>query len=183
LEYAVQHAMDEISSIAPDASSALLQEKAAGVVGAAVALDLKIVTVESCTAGRVAAILTDAPRASDAVFGGYVVYSVEAKERLGVPPEIIEKFGPVSEQVARLLAEAGLARSKADVSIAITGVAGPTTDDDGNPVGLVFLATSRRGSATKHIRKEYGTMHREAVLTNAINDALALLAAGIREKE
>jgi nicotinamide-nucleotide amidase len=174
--------MDDIPAGAADAASALLQEKAAALVGAAAARNLKIVTAESCTAGRVATRLTDAPKASDAVFGGFVAYTVDAKERLGVPRDILDKFGPVSEQVARLLAEAALARSDADISLAVTGVAGPTTDDDGNPVGLVFLAASQRGVATKLVRKEYGRMHREAILANAVNDALDLLALMINEQ-
>jgi nicotinamide-nucleotide amidase len=175
--------MDDISTTASDSAGTLLQEKAAAVVSMAVSRNLKIVTAESCTAGRVAVALTDAPRASEAVFGGYVVYAEDAKERLGVPPDMLQKFGPVSEQAARLLAEAALARSEADVSVAVTGVAGPTTDDDGNPVGLVFLAASRRGFATRLVKKEYGQMHREALLTNTVNDALALLAGIVSEKE
>jgi nicotinamide-nucleotide amidase len=174
--------MDEISTVGSGVATALLHEKAAAVVGAAVAQNLKIVTAESCTAGRVAATLTDAPHASEAVFGGYVVYTADAKERLGVPRDILQRFRPVSEQVARLLSEAALTTSEADVSIAITGVAGPIPDEDGNPVGLVFLAASRRGFATKLIRKEYGNMHRESLLANTVNDALALLAAMVGEK-
>jgi nicotinamide-nucleotide amidase len=162
--------------------AALLQEKSALVVAAAIARGLKLVSVESCTAGRLAAALTDAPNASQAVFGGYVVYMEDAKERLGVARETIERDGAVSAPVARLLAEAALAESGADVAIAVTGVAGPTTDDDGNPVGLVFLAAARRGIPTRTLRMEYGAMHRDAILFNAIQDALSL-AQSVIEKQ
>jgi nicotinamide-nucleotide amidase len=162
--------------------AALLQEKAAALVGAAIARGMRVVSAESCTAGRLAATLTDAPNASQAVFGGYVVYTEDAKERLGVARDVLDRYGAVSAEVARLLAECALARSGADIAIAVTGVAGPTSDDDGNPVGLVFLAASRRQVPTRSLRMEYGPMHRDAILFNTIQDALTLVQSMIDEQ-
>jgi nicotinamide-nucleotide amidase len=157
----------------------VLKEKAAIVVAAARTRGLTIITAESCTAGRLAATLTDAPGASEVVHGGFVTYTEACKEALGVPPELVARHGPVSDAVARLMAEAALARSPADVSIAVTGVAGPTRDDDNNPVGLVYLAASRRGEPTEIVKKDFGDMEREAVLFNTIEVALDLLDAVI----
>jgi nicotinamide-nucleotide amidase len=173
--------MDDLSTIASTTATALLHERAQALVNAATSFNLKIVTAESCTAGRIATILTDVPKASEAIFGGFIVYTEEAKKHLGVPADILEKHGAVSEEVARLLAEGALARADADVSLAVTGVAGPTTDDDGTPVGLVFLAASRRGFTTRVVRKDYGQLHRDALLANAVNDALALLGRMLAE--
>jgi nicotinamide-nucleotide amidase len=161
--------------------AALLQEKAAAVVAAAIARGIKLVTAESCTAGRLVAMLADAPNASQAVFGGYVVYTKDAKERLGVGRDALDRYGAVSAPVARLLAECALAHSGADVAVAVTGVAGPTSDDDGNPVGLVYISASRRGFPPRSLRLEYGAMHRDAVLFNAIQDALGIAQSMVDE--
>jgi nicotinamide-nucleotide amidase len=95
---------------------------------------------------------------------------------------MLERHGAVSAPVARLLAEAALVQSGADIAIAVTGVAGPTSDDDGNPVGLVFLAAGRRGIPTRLSRMEYGAMHRDAILFNALQDALSLAQSVVDEQ-
>jgi nicotinamide-nucleotide amidase len=157
-----------------------LRKKAASIVGAARGLNLTLITVESCTAGRVAATLADAPNASDAVHGGFITYTEACKEALGVPADMLKRYGPVSEDVARAMATAALERSPADISIAVTGVVGPTTDDDGDPVGLIFLAASRRDFPTEVVKKEFGTLDRDAILFNTVEQALDLLGRMIR---
>ncbi len=152
-----------------------LRKKAASIVAAARALNLTLVTAESCTAGRVAATLADAPNASDVVHGGFVTYTEACKEALGVPASSIKKYTPVSEEVAREMAAAALERSPADISIAVTGVAGPTKDDDKNPVGLVYFAASRRGRPSEVVKKEFGELDRDSMLFNTIEEALNLL--------
>ena len=115
---------------------------------------LKLATAESCTGGLIAAILTEVPGSSDVFERGFVTYSNEAKtELLGVPAELIEKHGAVSEEVARAMASGALGHSRADIAVAVTGVAGPGGGTTAKPVGLVHLAAARRGSVThKEIR-------------------------------
>jgi nicotinamide-nucleotide amidase len=98
----------------------------------------RIATAESCTAGLVAARLTDRPGSSDYVMGGVVSYSNEAKvQLLGVDPALIETHGAVSEQVAEAMAAGALQRFGADTAIAITGIAGPGGGTPEKPVGTV----------------------------------------------
>ncbi len=114
---------------------------------------LKLATAESCTGGLVAGALTDIAGSSDVLERGFVVYSNAAKtEMLGVPAALIERVGAVSEEVARAMAEGGLAHSGADICIAITGVAGPGGGTPAKPVGLVHLACARKGGAMLHER-------------------------------
>jgi len=97
-----------------------------------------IATAESCTAGLLAARLTDRPGSSDYVAGGVVSYSNEAKEQLlGVDPALIEKHGAVSEPVAEAMAQGALKRFGADTAVAITGIAGPGGGTPEKPVGTV----------------------------------------------
>jgi nicotinamide-nucleotide amidase len=93
---------------------------------------------ESCTAGLLAARITDVPGSSDYFAGGVVSYSDESKvELLGVAPELLERHGAVSPEVARAMAQGALARFEADVACAITGIAGPGGGTDEKPVGYV----------------------------------------------
>ena len=107
---------------------------------------LKVVTAESCTGGLIAATLTAIAGSSDVVDRAFVTYSNEAKrEMIGVPWDAILGHGAVSEPVARAMATGALARSNADISVSVTGVAGPGGGSAEKPVGLVHLAAVRRG--------------------------------------
>jgi nicotinamide-nucleotide amidase len=98
----------------------------------------RIATAESCTAGLLAARLTERPGSSEYVMGGVVAYSNEAKvELLGVDPGLIEEHGAVSEPVADAMAEGALRRFEADTAVAITGIAGPGGGTEEKPVGTV----------------------------------------------
>jgi nicotinamide-nucleotide amidase len=98
----------------------------------------RIATAESCTAGLIAARLTERPGSSAYVAGGVVAYANEAKtELLGVDPELIERHGAVSEEVAEAMAEGALARFGADTAVSVTGVAGPDGGTPEKPVGTV----------------------------------------------
>jgi competence/damage-inducible protein CinA-like protein len=113
----------------------------------------RIATAESCTAGLVAARLTDRPGSSDYVAGGVVSYSNEAKvELLGVDPALIEAHGAVSEPVAEAMATGALSRFGADTAVAITGIAGPGGGTEQKPVGTVcfsvMLADGRTDTRT-----------------------------------
>ena len=118
-----------------------LSEHASALVRRYAARGWKIATAESCTGGLVAGLLTDIPGSSAVVERGFVTYSNEAKtELIGVPAELIATHGAVSEAVARAMAEGALARSHADVAVAITGIAGPDGGSEQKPVGTVVFA-------------------------------------------
>ncbi len=141
---------------------------------------LKLATAESCTGGLISGCLTEIAGSSDVVERGFVTYSNEAKtEMLGVPAEMITLHGAVSEPVARAMAGGALARSRADIAVAVTGVAGPGASES-KPAGRVHLAVARRGGAVEHLRRDYGGIGRNAVRQATIRDALALVlqAAG-----
>jgi nicotinamide-nucleotide amidase len=109
-----------------------------------------IATAESCTAGLVAARLTDRPGSSAYVMGGAVVYSNEAKsEILGVDPALIAEHGAVSEPVAEAMAAGALRRFGVDTSVAITGIAGPGGGSEQKPVGTVCFSVMRADGATR----------------------------------
>ncbi len=123
-----------------------LLERAAALVAACRARGLVLATAESCTGGLVSALLTEVPGSSAAFDRGFATYSNEAKaEMLGVPPALIAAEGAVSEAVARAMAAGALARSRADVAVSVTGVAGPGGGTAAKPVGLVHFACARRG--------------------------------------
>lgn len=136
----------------------------------------RIATVESCTGGLVAAALTDIAGSSDVFERGFVTYSNEAKtELVGVPAALIALHGAVSEQVARAMAEGGLAHSRADRAISVTGIAGPGGGSADKPVGLVHFALAHRGRPTEHVRMVFADEGRAAIRQNAVRQALAML--------
>jgi nicotinamide-nucleotide amidase len=109
----------------------------------------RMTTAESCTGGLIAATCTAIAGSSDWFERGFVTYSNAAKvEQLGVSPQLIALHGAVSEPVARAMAEGALAHSPADMSVAVTGIAGPGGAVPGKPVGTVWLALARRSMAT-----------------------------------
>lgn len=139
------------------------------------AAGLKLATAESCTGGLIAACLTEVPGSSNVVDCGFVTYSNEAKtQMLGVPAELIEAHGAVSEAVVRAMAEGAIARSRADIAIAVSGVAGPGGGTPKKPVGLVHLAATRRGGVTKHLAEDYGNVGRGEVRARTVADAFIL---------
>jgi len=142
---------------------------------------LKLATAESCTGGLVAGVLTEIAGSSGVVERGFVTYSNAAKhELLGVPDEMLAAHGAVSEPVARAMAEGALARSSADVAVAVTGVAGPGGGTAAKPVGLVHFAAARRGGETLHRECRFGDIGRGEVRLASVREALQLVlrAAG-----
>jgi nicotinamide-nucleotide amidase len=108
-----------------------------------------LTTAESCTGGLIAAACTSLAGSSDWFERGFVTYSNAAKvDLLGVPAMLIDAHGAVSEEVARAMAEGALKRSKAQVSVAVTGVAGPGGGSAAKPVGTVWIAVSTAGGST-----------------------------------
>ncbi len=136
---------------------------------------LTLATAESCTGGMVAAALTSVAGSSDVVERGFVAYSNAAKsELLGVPTGLIEAMGAVSSEVAEAMAQGALARSHADLAVAVTGIAGPGGGSKDKPVGLVFLAFARRGGTALVERHLFGG-DRGAVRDASVRRALELL--------
>jgi nicotinamide-nucleotide amidase len=154
--------------------------RAAAVLEAFRARGWKLATAESCTGGLVAGVLTDIAGSSAVVERGFVTYSNEAKtEMLGVPADLIETKGAVSEPVARAMAEGALARSRAHVAVSITGVAGPGGGSAAKPVGLVHFGLAVKGRPTGHLERRYGDLGRAEIRDRAVEDALMLLADAV----
>ena len=132
-----------------------------------------IITAESCTSGLLATTLSEAPGAAELLHGGFVTYTKENKTAaLGISAELLKSRGAVCPEVAAAMAEGALARSPADVAVAITGVAGPAKDEDGNPVGLVCIAVARKSFPPSVLERNYGDIGRDAVRERAMKDAL-----------
>jgi len=153
-----------------------LVKEAAQLLGACRSRGLKIATVESCTGGLIAAILTEVPGASDVFERGFVTYSNEAKtEQVGVPAELIAKHGAVSEEVARAMAAGALKHSRADIAVAVTGVAGPGGGTAAKPIGLVHLAAARRREAPEHKEIRLGDIGRGRIRLETVRQAFAMV--------
>lgn len=138
---------------------------------------LTLSTAESCTGGWVAEIVTHTGGSSAWFDRGFVTYSNDAKiDMLGVGPETLVSYGAVSEQTAREMAEGALVNSRAEVALAITGIAGPTGGSAEKPVGTVCFAWCRRDAAPQSELRHFGG-DREAVRRqSAIHALLGLFA-------
>jgi nicotinamide-nucleotide amidase len=138
---------------------------------------MTIATAESCTGGLIAGALTEIAGSSDVVDRGFVTYSNAAKHALlGVETALIARDGAVSETVARTMAEGALARSGADLAIAVTGIAGPGGGSAAKPVGLVHLACAAKDHATTHRERRFGDVGRAEVRRLTVLAALEMLA-------
>ena len=153
-----------------------LEGRAAAVVELALARGATLATVESCTAGSFAYLLSQAQGASTVLHGGFIVYTKANKTAaVGVPDELLAAHTAVSEEVAQAMAAGALARCPAALVAAITGVAGPEPDEDTNPVGLVYVAVSARGGRTKAVKHEFGKLPKQDICAAAMGAALDLL--------
>jgi nicotinamide-nucleotide amidase len=156
-----------------------IESLARTVVEAAAARGLTVAVAESCTGGLVSGALTAVAGSSAVVDRGFVTYSNAAKaDLLGVPMELIERHGAVSEPVALAMAEGALARSAARVSVAVTGVAGPGGGSADKPVGLVHFGAAGPTGLIQ-VERRFGDIGREAVRLNSVRVALELLLARI----
>jgi len=150
-----------------DVAALLDRARAAGVM---------IATAESCTGGMVSAALTDIPGSSDVVERGFVTYSNAAKqELLGVRADTLAAHGAVSEQVAREMAEGALARAPVQLTVSITGIAGPGGSEH-KPEGRVCFGLAGAGQPTHVETVDFGALGRSRVRAAARDHALALLA-------
>ncbi|HWX62792.1 CinA family protein [Bradyrhizobium sp.] len=137
---------------------------------------LTIATAESCTGGLVAGALTDIPGSSDVIDRGFVTYSNDAKRAmLGVNASTLEAFGAVSKETATQMAVGALERADVDLSVAITGIAGPGGATPGKPVGLVHFAAAARDGRIIHREMRFGAIGRSAVRERSVVEALKML--------
>jgi nicotinamide-nucleotide amidase len=138
--------------------------------------DLTIVTAESCTAGKLSALLSESPGAAEQLHGGFVAYTKANKiKSLGVSADLLGEKGAVCPDVALAMAAGALARSPATLAVSITGVAGPDPDEDGNPVGFVCIAVSGVDVQPQHVENHYGNVGRHLVQEFAMADAMTEL--------
>tara|TARA_B100001123_G_scaffold348721_1_gene398313 strand:+ start:38 stop:517 length:480 start_codon:yes stop_codon:yes gene_type:complete len=135
----------------------------------------KIATAESCTGGLIGALFTDIPGSSKVFERGFITYSNEAKiESLGVDAAVIGHHGAVSAPVAEAMALGALEHSRADVTLAVTGIAGPGGGTAQKPVGTVWFATATRESVYSEMQLFTGS--RSEIRMQAVSHALQLLA-------
>ena len=133
-----------------------LRRRAAALLDELRAHGVMLATAESCTGGLIAAALTEIAGSSDVVDRGFVTYSNAAKtELLGVPAAMIACDGAVSQTVAAAMAEGALARSAAQITVAVTGVAGPGGGSPEKPVGTVWFGCALRGAETETERQVF----------------------------
>ncbi|WP_244618465.1 CinA family protein [Rhodoferax sediminis] len=137
-------------------------------------------SAESCTGGLIAGACTDLAGSSNWFERGFVTYSNEAKTgMLGVDAALIAQHGAVSEPVARAMAEGALVHSRAQVSVAVTGIAGPTGGSAAKPVGTVWFGWCVQGQVTSEVRRFDGDRAtvRAAAVRHALRRLLALALA------
>lgn len=148
---------------------------AGSVLAACRARGIRLATAESITGGLIVAALTALAGSSDVVDRGFVTYSNAAKhEVLGVPLELLARAGAVSDEVARAMAEGALARSRAGIAVAVTGLAGPGGGSADKPVGLVCFGLARRGQAVTGDRQIFAG-DRTAVRSAAVLHVFAMI--------
>ena len=160
-----------------------IRAAAARVLDACRARGLTVATAESCTGGLVAGALTEIAGSSDVVDRGFVTYSDAAKQAmLGVLPETLAANGAVSRQTAEAMAQGAVARSDADLAVAITGIAGPGGGSPEKPVGLVHFAASAKDGGLAHREERFGEIGRSEVRRRSVLVALAMLEALARRR-
>lgn len=139
-----------------------------------------LAAAESCTGGLIAKRVTDVPGASAVFLGGVVSYTNGVKANvLGVPQTMLDEYGAVSEPVARVMAERVRTLTGADYALSVTGIAGPDSDERGNPVGLVYIGlASADGTSVKACN--FGKRTRDHIRAQAVNTALDMLRRKIK---
>jgi nicotinamide-nucleotide amidase len=139
-----------------------------------------LATAESCTGGLIAACCTALAGSSEWFDRGFITYSYDAKTaQLGVDPQMLVQHGAVSEPVVRAMAFGAIRHSQAKVSIAVTGIAGPSGGTDDKPVGTVWFGFSIQGSLHSEVQHFAGDRAavRDATVAHAFKRLLALLDA------
>ena len=134
-----------------------------------------IATAESCTGGMIASAITDVPGSSDIFDRGFVTYSNAAKVgMLGVQPTTLDLYGAVSAETAQEMAEGALARSRATLTVSVTGIAGPGGSEH-KPEGRVCFGLAQKGRPTQTETIDFGPLGRDAVRRATTDHALDML--------
>ena len=136
--------------------------------------ELTVATAESCTGGMLAALLTDIQGAGHGFERGFVTYTKDSKaELLGIDRDLLDRNEAVSEVVARAMAEGALARSRADIALAVTGFAGPA--GPGHEEGLVHMALAQRRGGTLHRVEHFGANGRGFIRVQSLKAMMEML--------
>lgn len=155
-----------------------IEELARRIISDFTASGFMVSTAESCTGGLIAGALTEITGSSAVVDRGFVTYTNQAKmDMLGVGAETLTTFGAVSRQTALQMAHGALFRSRADFSVAVTGIAGPGGGSADKPVGLVHLAARARSGKILHHEMRYGEIGRTEIRLATVRTALEMLIA------
>ncbi|UTW54019.1 CinA family protein [Kordiimonas sp. SCSIO 12610] len=137
---------------------------------------MMIATAESCTGGLIAGALTSIAGSSDVVDRGFVTYTNAAKQQmLDVAAVSLEQFGAVSETVAKEMAYGALVNSMADITVSVTGIAGPGGGSAEKPVGLVWIGVCEQGMAPEAFEHRFGDIGRDKIREKTVESALKLL--------
>ena len=158
---------ETLSPVLPDE----VEEATMRLLAKACERELILATAESCTGGMLASLLTDVQGVAHAFDRGFVTYSEASKtEMLGVPAAMIAARGAVSSEVAIAMAEGALARSNANIALAVTGFA-----DKGDEPGLVHFACARAGRKTAHREEHFGPIGRGATRIECMRVAVEMM--------
>jgi len=141
---------------------------------------LLIATAESCTGGLLSAALTSIAGSSDVIDRAFVTYTNEAKQQmLGVNAKSLDRYGAVSEVVVKEMAYGALANSMADLSLSISGIAGPSGGTKDKPVGTVYFGVSQLGETPRAEKRSFGDLGRNEIRRQAVLVALSLMLDSI----
>jgi nicotinamide-nucleotide amidase len=155
-----------------------IEDMAEAVLAKACEKELMLVTAESCTGGLLSSLLTDVSGKGHAFERAFVTYTNDAKaEMLDVDRAVLDDPGPVSEVVARAMAEGALRNSRGHVAVSVTGFAGPAGPDD--EPGLVHFAVARRNGPTQHRCEHFGSDDRGEVRLRCLHTALEMLGEAV----
>lgn len=145
--------------------------------------NIQLATAESCTGGLIAAALTSVAGSSDVFYGGFVTYANIAKETLlDVPLAMIESDGAVSEPVAKAMAEGALKNSPAQLTIAVTGIAGPSGGTEEKPVGMICFGLAQAAQVTKTSTEYFGDLGRDEIRQQTVLHALRMMQQALSTK-
>lgn len=159
--------------------SDVLIKKATDILHTCRGKGLTLATAESCTGGLIGALFTEVPGSSDVFERGFTTYSYRSKtEILGVESAMLEQHGAVSEQVVHTMATQALIRSKVDVTVAVSGIAGPGGAVPGKPVGTVYIGVATKDGA--HVERFQFDGDRSAVRMQTVDKALDMIDNALR---
>ena len=160
--------------------SAATDALAAEVLNMARSKGIMIATAESCTGGLIIGALTEIAGSSDVVDRGFITYSNEAKQdMLAVRTETLAAHGAVSAETAGEMAAGALARSRASLAVAVTGIAGPGGGSQAKPVGLVWFGLAQAGQPVRTKHKVFAGLDRSGVRAATVTHALQMLKSAL----